>query len=291
MTASSISACGNYCKHQHVILLQDAAPMFGGGRCIIAYMVLPKQKAARKVLTQRVTLADGRETTVHVLRVSRKALRLRVVRFDRPTRLLDWCQQHAIPNAINGGFFGNDINGAENGAPVGEVWINGQKIAKTMTQFDRGCVYISKQGEIRIGPRSTLPKRIDGDLLEVGPLLINEGKPVLELNDEGFSAEANFFDNDVTIGRAQRVAIACDSDTIWMAVCEGRSPTEAGFTLGEMADFLKSLGARDALNLDGGSGSSLVIDHKLINKPRMGADRNFREFPRGREIVTAIILE
>lgn len=240
--------------------------------------------------TQRIALSDGAKTTVHVVRLPREA-GLRVALFDRPTRLVDWCEANDVQNAINGGFFGNEGNGAENSKPIGEVWINGKRVSKTASAFDRGCLYIDQRGQIHIGIRSSFPECIDGSLLEAGPLLAKDGEPMLQFDEEGFSAEANLFDNDVTIGRAQRVAIARNATSVWLAVSEGRTPTEAGLTLNEMTNFLLSLGVQDALNLDGGSGSSLVIDRKLINKPRMGADRNFREFPRGREIVSALIFE
>lgn len=251
---------------------------------------MPTQKVAKKIQKRRVQLADGKETTVHLVQYERTVIHPRVVIFDAPTRLLDWCEANNERDAINGGFFGNEVNGAKNGMPVGEVWINSQQLSTTMSQFDRGCLHIDAQGGVAVDFRSAFPEKVEGDLLEVGPLLIKNGALVFESDTEGFSAEANFFDNDVTVGRAQRVAIAHNQETVWFVVSEGRSPTEAGFTLWEMADFVLGLGATHALNLDGGSGSSLVLDQKLINKPRMGADRNFQEFPRGREIVTAVVF-
>lgn len=244
-----------------------------------------------QVYKKLLNLDKNKKTTVHLVCSDRKNFGARVVMFDKPIRLLDWCEQNTVSNAINGGFFGNELNGVDNGLPVGEVWIGGEQLAPTNSKFDRGCLYINSQKEIRIGLRSSLPQRMDGDLLEVGPLLIEDGKLVCQSDSEGFAQEAEFFDNDVTVGRAQRVAIGYDKDTVWLAVSEGRSPSEAGLTLGEMANFILDLGASEALNLDGGSGSSLVINQKLVNKPRMGEDRDYREFPRGREIVTAIVLD
>jgi len=254
-------------------------------------MALPTQKSTKKVETLRIQLTDNQETTVHIVQYDRRVTRPRVVLFDEPTRLLDWCKANNVADAINGGFFGNEVNGAENGKPVGEVWTDGQQVSKTMSRFDRGCLHIDEHGRVTVGYRSAFPQNIVGDLLEVGPLLLKNAALVFESDVEGFSAEANFFDNDVTIGRAQRVAVAHDEDSVWFVVSEGRSPTEAGLTLKEMAEFLLTLGATHALNLDGGSGSSLVLDQKLINKPRMGADRDYQEFPCGREIVTALVFD
>ena len=41
-------------------------------------------------------------------------------------------------------------------------------------------------------------------------------------------------------------------------------------TFAELADALARLGARDAINLDGGGSASLVCDGRLLNVPREG---------------------
>lgn len=53
------------------------------------------------------------------------------------------------------------------------------------------------------------------------------------------------------------IAITSEGDLIWVMVAQKpEKPNDSGMTLPELADFLKSLGVREALNLDGGSSSS-----------------------------------
>lgn len=246
-----------------------------------------------KTLTQtkqyrsvRQKLADGRETTVHIVQVSG----LRVELFDKPTKLLDWCELNEQPNAVNGGFFGTPENEAADGVSTCEVWIGGKKLSKSESKYDRGCLHIDQYGKISIELRSAYPVEIEGDLIEAGPILVKDGLAVKDYRSEGFSDEAELFDADITVGRAQRVAVATGRQSTWVVVSEGRSPEEAGLTLPELSDFLVEMGAGWALNLDGGSASSLVLDGKLINRPCMDKDKNYKAFPRGREIISALTL-
>jgi exopolysaccharide biosynthesis protein len=59
-------------------------------------------------------------------------------------------------------------------------------------------------------------------------------------------------------------------------------------TLGERADALISLGASEALNLDGGGSASLVHDGLLRNRPR---EQHGVDLLDGRPVVTAIVFE
>ncbi|ROT31865.1 hypothetical protein EF879_15540 [Micromonospora sp. HM5-17] len=45
---------------------------------------------------------------------------------------------------------------------------------------------------------------------------------------------------------------------MWLVVVDGRSTTSVGMTYVELANYMRSLGADDAINLDGGGSSTLV---------------------------------
>lgn len=69
--------------------------------------------------------------------------------------------------------------------------------------------------------------------------------------------------------RHPRTAVAYSKDgrIVWLYVVDGRSTASVGMTLVEMADALRTLGAWNALNFDGGGSTTMVIEGKIVNKP------------------------
>jgi exopolysaccharide biosynthesis protein len=59
-------------------------------------------------------------------------------------------------------------------------------------------------------------------------------------------------------------------------------------TLVELADALVTLGADDALNLDGGGSAALVHEGLLRNRPR---EQHGADLLDGRPVVTALVFE
>ncbi len=101
----------------------------------------------------------------------------------------------------------------------------------------------------------TIPDLTDIEYgITAGPALILDGKPQYAINED-FAP-----DSDITTRRQPRSAIATRPDgTIILAVTEGRVPRSAGLHLSELTDLLTTLGATNALNLDGGGSSQLII--------------------------------
>ncbi|MFH1683810.1 MAG: phosphodiester glycosidase family protein, partial [Candidatus Margulisiibacteriota bacterium] len=52
------------------------------------------------------------------------------------------------------------------------------------------------------------------------------------------------------------------------------SKDSIGVTLEELSALMLSLGAYEAMNLDGGSSSTMVIDQRVVNKPAGGYQRS-----------------
>jgi len=75
--------------------------------------------------------------------------------------------------------------------------------------------------------------------------------------------------------RAPRTAIglSADGNTMWLVVVDGWQQGSTGMTAGELAAFMKQLGAFDALAFDGGSASSMVLDGAEIAAPSDGVER------------------
>lgn len=106
------------------------------------------------------------------------------------------------------------------------------------------------------------------DVLGAGPLLLAQGEVHL-------SPEAERFKPDITQGRAPRTGVGLTLDGHLLAmVVDGRQEHSMGMTLGELAESLRALGATEALNLDGGGSSTMVIDGVVMNRPSDGRERS-----------------
>ena len=79
----------------------------------------------------------------------------------------------------------------------------------------------------------------------------------------------------VSCARQPRTAIGVTADgKILLVVIDGRQPRwSRGATLGELRNTLRDLGAVDALNLDGGGSSEMVVKGEVVNRPSDGRER------------------
>jgi hypothetical protein len=75
--------------------------------------------------------------------------------------------------------------------------------------------------------------------------------------------------------RAPRTGLGVTADgEILLVVIDGRQPRwSRGATLGELRTILRNLGAVDALNLDGGGSSEMVVEGEVVNRPSDGHER------------------
>lgn len=74
--------------------------------------------------------------------------------------------------------------------------------------------------------------------------------------------------------RHPRTVLAASDTHVFLVVCDGRSGASVGMTFQEMSDFLTgTLGVTEAINLDGGGSSTMVVDGAVMNTPSDGAER------------------
>ncbi|HET6549041.1 MAG TPA: phosphodiester glycosidase family protein [Solirubrobacter sp.] len=233
----------------------------------------------------RLRTRDAGETTVYITRHPLAETRVRVACFPTPTRLDHWCAANGHPEAIVAGFFLRDPY-----RPLGEVVTGGRTLPHEPIAEPwgpaRACVYAD--GAVRLGPRSEFPAQPAGDLVQAGPLLVRDGRSPAG-DTEGFSAGAGQFDSDITVGRHPRCALALTDTDLLAVCCDGRrTGVDAGLELGELARLLISLGASDAINLDGGGSATLVHHRHLLNRPYTHVDQ---PAPESRPVVTALLFE
>jgi hypothetical protein len=126
--------------------------------------------------------------------------------------------------------------------------------------LDPGTMLLVARGDSQLpwGPGSLLtltsqptnPLGLQPYVLGGGPLLLQDGQLVLNGASEGFSP--GFLSQG-----APRTVIGSDGQKLWLVTIQGVG--NLGPTLLQTAQTLQRLGLRDALNLDGGSSTSLVL--------------------------------
>jgi len=149
---------------------------------------------------RRDRLEDGRLTTLYIVRYPRAGVRIRARVFRQPRRLDHWCSRHQVHEAIVGGFYRRDPF-----RPLGELWLDGREVRGERFNAPYGGIrpaLHATDGSVRIARRDALPDRPAGDLLQAGPLLVDEGRIVFDpaSDAEGFSVAAEQFDSDITAG-------------------------------------------------------------------------------------------
>ena len=100
-----------------------------------------------------------------------------------------------------------------------------------------------------------------------GPVLVHDNKAKVTWEEE-----VMFWSGTIPPPeRHPRSAIGYTADNhVIMLVIDGRYSGSRGVSLQELADIMVSLDCVEALNLDGGGSSALVVMQKLINRPEGG---------------------
>ena len=63
------------------------------------------------------------------------------------------------------------------------------------------------------------------------------------------------------------VAVNRESTRLYLCTVDGRQDGSVGMSFGEMAEFLLAVGAWEAVNLDGGGSTTMVVQGKVVNAP------------------------
>lgn len=95
-----------------------------------------------------------------------------------------------------------------------------------------------------------------------GPGLVHQGRPT------GKSAVRSF-------ERHPRSAFGWNDRHCFLAVVDGRQAgLSVGMTLAELSEFLVELGCTEAINLDGGGSTQLMVGDRILNSPCYGRERS-----------------
>lgn len=143
---------------------------------------------------------------------------------------------------------------------------------------DKVCTAIPSNGFVIVGPKRYLPKKIEAgefafyethlspdDWFDVkhavggGPYLVKDGKKFIDRQK---------FNDKFLWRKEPRTAVGyTKAGTLMFVTVDGRKRRSQGATLTELAQIMYDLGAYNAMNLDGGSSTQMIINGKLVNNP------------------------
>jgi len=164
--------------------------------------------------------------------------------------------------AVNGDYYGANS--------TGYVIRNGVVYRDTVREnSNNGDLAIYKDGSFKIIYEDQISAEQlvkDGvvNLLAFGPALVENGEIAVGTNEEVGQAMAS----------NPRTAIGIiDENHYIIVVSDGRTSESEGLSLYQLAEVMKSYGAKTAYNLDGGGSSTLYFNGQVINKPTTGGNK------------------
>ncbi|MCS5652146.1 MAG: phosphodiester glycosidase family protein [Candidatus Marinimicrobia bacterium] len=213
---------------------------------------------------------------------------------DRRETLTQFSQNKKARVVVNGGYFLIDKTPTEH---VGLLYVNNRTVApatKSVLRNNkryftaRGAVGFLDDGGIDIAwvtsrndslfnfpePLENQPEEpVDSfdfskaetwevdDAIHAGPVLMHDGKIRVTSNEEVF------FGSTIPDIHPRTAAGYRNSGELVLLVVDGRQVDSRGVDLQELAILMRDLGCVEAINLDGGGSSAMVVDGKLLNRP------------------------
>ena len=190
-------------------------------------------------------------------------------------------QRQSAIAALNGGFFDPD-----NQQSTGYVVLNGNVVADPrqnmslmqnpkLAPYLRNILNRTEFRQYQCGDRRQYAFALHSAAVPVGCKIVNalgggpRLLPVMTAQQEGFTAEVNGVVVRDALGSRQpnaRTAIGLtrDRSLLWVMVAQKPGVAASGMTLQELATFMQTLGVEEAMNLDGGSSSSLYYNGKAV---------------------------
>ena len=171
----------------------------------------------------------------------------------------DMAEENNAVLAINGDYYGARQSGyvIRNGVVYRNQGSNGEDMV------------ISKDGTLSFISESdtntdSLIQKQAWQVLSFGPVLVENGEVAVTENDEvGMAMASN-----------PRTAIGTVAKNHYLfVVSDGRTSESAGLSLYELANFIKSLGATNVYNLDGGGSSTMVFQGEVVNNPTTNGNK------------------
>ena len=138
----------------------------------------------------------------------------------------------------------------------------GTELPPALDALNRGCEVTIESAFRPLLGTSAGQWVLAQDIVGGAGLLVHRGAPVADWSSEQLAAR---FDTD----RHPRTMIGTGRDgTIWLVTVDGRNPLlSLGMSFRELQRLAQRLGMSEALNLDGGGSTTMVVKGKVVNHP------------------------
>jgi|GEM_PF-66846 len=113
------------------------------------------------------------------------------------------------------------------------------------------------------------------DAIGAGPALVMDGRMHVTSDEEVF------FGTSIPRVHPRTAAGRAADGALILMVVDGRQPESRGVSLEELATLMLEVGAVEAINLDGGGSSTLVVNGVLVNRPQGRTEE--------REVMSALV--
>lgn len=216
---------------------------------------------------------------------------------DRKESASEFAGRLGAAVVVNGGYFRMDLNPARH---VGLLYIDREMVQPTFLSVLRDTLrYYTARAAIGFTPGGKIdvawvssrndslfewwspPSNTEGipsspldfmqavpwmvrDALAAGPALLQAGRIQITTDQEVF------FGSSIPKVHPRTAAGYTDTGDLILLVVDGRQAVSRGVDLVELATIMRDIGCVEALNLDGGGSSTLVVNGTLINRPAGG---------------------
>lgn len=166
----------------------------------------------------------------------------------------EMAQSHSAILAVNGDYYGS--------REKGYVLRNGQ-LYRSEGSSGREDLVVWEDGSFEIISEK---ETAADDLLSEGARQVLSFGPALVENSK-ISVDENTEVGQATYSNPRTAIAIIDELHYLLVVSDGRTSRSEGLSLYELAQFLQSLGATTAYNLDGGGSSTMWFNGKIVNEP------------------------
>ena len=230
-------------------------------------------------------LQHANGTLIHVLTIDPSKFKIVAARAQDAglglATVKELAQHFSALAAINGGFFRFNEPNVSSGLPAGVLKIKHQWHG--IAYYPRGAIGWDPDSNLivfdllqtqskkivdnfevkplpQLNPKTAAVWEQVPFVVSGGPLLINNSKLVTDFSREKLRA-------DFLYDKHSRTAVGILPDKHWVFVVAERNLLQegSGLTIAELANYMQSLSCVMALNLDGGTSSSMYLEHEDIS--------------------------